>query len=43
MLREPNLCPRRKRLPERSDHYFVNVIALGALKRAEIETHARGH
>jgi hypothetical protein len=43
LCHQPNLCPWRKRLPERvgSDHYFVNVIALGALKLAEIETHAR--
>jgi hypothetical protein len=40
---QPTLCPWRKRLPERlgSDHYLVNVIAFGALERAEIETHAR--
>jgi hypothetical protein len=45
LCHQPNLCPWRKRLPERvgSDHYFVNVIALGALKRAEIEAHARRH
>jgi hypothetical protein len=37
--------PGRKRCTEGIglDHYLVNVVALGALKRAEVETQACGH
>jgi hypothetical protein len=37
--------PGRKRGTEciGLDHYLVNVVALGALKRAEVETYACGH
>jgi hypothetical protein len=40
-----NLCRWRKRATERfvGDHYLVNLIALRALKRAEVETQTRGH
>ena len=42
---KPHLYRRDKRLFERfgDDYHLVNVVARGALKDPEVETHACGH
>lgn len=43
--RQVQLCSRSSQLPEgfRGDHNLVNMIARRALKRTEVEAHARRH